>query len=143
MTSLLGLVHDFVVEDGEVKSQSEPDRVGWLQFSVTNVSSILVRIEAAFGNILTFTCGGDLSEITVIIALPKGTLVETKDLHFIIEDFRVRILGAWDKCFLQKQENFICHSLQFFFDLGTACFNVLDAVVGLLLGFNGADNSPG
>ena len=44
LARLVGGVEDLVVEDREVESQTESDRVSWLHLALADLKSVLVRL---------------------------------------------------------------------------------------------------
>jgi hypothetical protein len=70
MASLIGGVKDLVVEDGEVKGETQADRVGRRKLGSGNLSGSLVSLEGLVGRVLAAVANGELSEITVVVTLP-------------------------------------------------------------------------
>ena len=50
LTCLVGTVEDLVVEDGEVKSQAEPDGMGWLHLGLADLKCVLVSFLGIVNN---------------------------------------------------------------------------------------------
>lgn len=50
---LLGRVEDFVVEDGEVEGQAQPDRVRWLHVLLADVEGLLVGLLRVLHRVFT------------------------------------------------------------------------------------------
>lgn len=50
---LLGRVEDFVVEDGEVEGQAQPDGVCWLHVLLADVEGLLVGLLRVLHRVLT------------------------------------------------------------------------------------------
>jgi hypothetical protein len=70
MASLIGGVEDLVVEDGEVKGETQADRMGRRKLSSGNLSGSLISLEGLVGGVLATVANGELSEITVVVTLP-------------------------------------------------------------------------
>jgi hypothetical protein len=86
----VGRVQDLVVEDGEVEGQAEADGVGWGQLSLGDVGGILgracqrsrrksilhmtnlVSLVGSSGSNLALLAGSELSEIAVVVTLPRS-----------------------------------------------------------------------
>lgn len=71
MASLVGSVQDLVVENGEVKGKAQADGVRGRQLGLGNLGGSLVRLERLVGRILALVANGELSEITVVVTLPR------------------------------------------------------------------------
>jgi len=65
-TCLLVVVHNFVVEHGEVESQSQSDWVASVEGLRSRLGELIV-LEGTIFDSLEFVCGGALSNISVII----------------------------------------------------------------------------
>ena len=76
VASLVGGVQDLVVEDGEVESETEADRVRGRQFGLCNLGGGLVRIQRLVGRLLSSVTDSELGEVSVVITLPSGMLVK-------------------------------------------------------------------
>lgn len=70
MASLVGRVEDFVVEDGEVKSQSKADGVSGSEVGLSDFGSVLVSLERGIGGGLAAVANGELSKVPVVVTLP-------------------------------------------------------------------------
>jgi hypothetical protein len=70
MASLIRRVQDFIVENGEVKSQTQANWVGWCKVGLCNFGGVLVSLEGLVGRLLSLVTNGKLSKVTVVIALP-------------------------------------------------------------------------
>ena len=64
-----GLVHDLVVEHGEVKGETESDWVGGLEVLVGLLSGLVVSLEGALGNLLVVFTSGVLTNVSVVVTL--------------------------------------------------------------------------
>jgi len=69
LTGFAWLVHDLVVEDGEVQSKTEPDRVGGLQILLSLLSGCLVGFFSLLGNLLELLALGVLTDVPVVVSL--------------------------------------------------------------------------
>ena len=76
MASLIRRVQDFIVENGEVKSQTQADWVGWCKVGLCNFGGVLVSLKGLVCRLLSLVANGEFSKVTVVITLPviKGQL---------------------------------------------------------------------
>lgn len=82
VASLVGGVEDLVVEYGEVKGKTKTDRVGWGKFGLGNLGGSLVGVEGLVGGVLALVANGELSEVTVVVALPvDGVFLVSTAIH--------------------------------------------------------------
>ncbi|KAI6772534.1 hypothetical protein HG530_003492 [Fusarium avenaceum] len=114
MASLIGGVEDLVVEDGEVKGETQADRVGRRKLGSGNLSSSLVSLEGLVGGVLAAVANGELSEITVVVTLP-ARLVNKEDLG-------LARFGRGDKVLVKDLEDVIA-------DLGELGLNLLSVLL--------------
>ena len=70
MASLIGSVEDLVVEDGEVKGQTQADGVGGGKVGRGDFGRGFVGLEGGIGSTLTAVADGELGQITVVVTLP-------------------------------------------------------------------------
>lgn len=70
MASLVGGVEDLVVENGEVQSKTQADRVGRGKVGLGNLGSVLVSLEGLVGGLLALVASCELGEVTVVVTLP-------------------------------------------------------------------------
>jgi hypothetical protein len=70
VASLVGLVADLVVEDGEVQGEAETDGVGRRKLGLSNLGGSLVSLEGLVGRVLTAVTESELGEVTVVVTLP-------------------------------------------------------------------------
>jgi hypothetical protein len=70
VASLVGRVQNLVVEDREVKSESETDGVGRGEISLSNLGGVLVSLERLVGGGLALVTKSELGEVTVVVTLP-------------------------------------------------------------------------
>jgi len=70
MASLVGRVEDLIVEDGEVKCQTQTDGVGRGEVSLSDLSGALVGLERSIRSTLTAVANGKLGQIAVVVTLP-------------------------------------------------------------------------
>lgn len=70
MASLIRRVQDLIVENGEVKGQTQADWVGWCKVGLCNFGGVLVSLEGLVGRFLSLVANGELSKVTVVITLP-------------------------------------------------------------------------
>jgi len=80
-----GLVHDFVVENGEVKSKTESDGVGGLQVRSGLFSGFVVSFESGVSNLLVTFTFGVFTDVSVVVTF-----------HFEEEDLAFSGRGLWD-----------------------------------------------
>jgi hypothetical protein len=66
---LSGIIHDFVVEDGEVKCESQTDGVCGAQFFSSSGLSISIRFKGTISSSLVFRASGVLSNISPVVTL--------------------------------------------------------------------------
>jgi len=69
----VGRVEDFIVEYGEVKSQTQTNRVCRLKVCHCNITSSFVSNQTVFCSLLPVVSCSKLSEIPVVIALPEAS----------------------------------------------------------------------
>jgi len=134
VAGLGGLVHDFVVEDREVKGKTKSNGVGGLKVLGGNIRGLLVGIEGTVSNTLVSITGSVFGDVSEVITL-----------HLEEENLGFGVLGTFDKDLVQKLENISAEIFEFFFDLLLKLLKerkVL-AALGFFLLFNGADGSPG
>jgi len=81
MASLVGSIEDLVVEDREVEGKTQTDGVGGRQLGLGNLGGSLVGLERLVGRILATVADGELSEVTVVVALPIMGLATQKHDH--------------------------------------------------------------
>ena len=81
MASLVGGVEDLVIEDGEVQSETQADGVGRRELGLGDLGGSLIRLERLVGRILATVADGELSEVTVVVALPIMGLATQKHDH--------------------------------------------------------------
>lgn len=72
MASLVGRVEDLVVENGEVKGQTQADRVGRGEFGLRDFRGALVGLERHVGGTLTAVANGELGEVAVVVSFPAS-----------------------------------------------------------------------
>jgi hypothetical protein len=72
MASLIGRVQDLIVENGEVKGQTQADWVGGSKIGLGNFGGVLVSLEGLVGRLLSLVANSELGEVTVVITLPGG-----------------------------------------------------------------------
>lgn len=63
LAGLFGRVEDFVVEDGEVERESEPDGVRGLHLGLGDLEGLLVGLLGVLEHSSAAVSGGDLSEV--------------------------------------------------------------------------------
>lgn len=71
LASLVRRIHDLVVENGEVKGKAETDGVGGSQALSSNLGGSLVGLKRLVGRLLALVAHGELSQVAVIVSLPK------------------------------------------------------------------------
>lgn len=80
LASLVGRVEDLVIEDGEVQGKTKTDGVGGGKVGSSNVSCGLVGLERLISGSLALVANGELSEVTVVVALPTIALSSVKKI---------------------------------------------------------------
>ena len=85
MASLIRRVQDLIVENGEVKGQTQADWVGWCKIGLCNFSGVLVSLEGLVGRFLSLVANGELSKVTVVITLPIILLVNGNEKVGVIQ----------------------------------------------------------
>ena len=84
-------VKDLVVENGEVERQTEADRVcGWQAFCGDVIGSLVGR-QAVLGRLLPVVARGELSQVPVVVPLPKRSRGERFCLFDTLLRFRKQI----------------------------------------------------
>ena len=63
-------VTHLVVEDGEVKGETESDRMRWLQLLHGDVAGSLVGDQTVLGCVLALLTRRELGQIPLVVALP-------------------------------------------------------------------------
>jgi hypothetical protein len=70
----VGAVENLVVEDGEVEGETEADGVRRWEFGGGDVRCLLVSLKGLVCRLFALGVGGELGEVTVVVALPaRGT----------------------------------------------------------------------
>lgn len=173
VASTVGRVQNLVVENGEVEGESKTDRVGWGEFGLSDIGSVLIDlVSIAFGgplpqgtylvslvgggsSCLTLAARSELSKVTVVVTLPVHqvnlgsnhvVLWTTQScLHLVVEDLGLASLGLGNEGLVQNVEDIPADALEFLLDLQavvTDDANVLLRTLGLLLLFDGGDDTP-
>ena len=106
-TGFTGFVHDFIIEDGEVKSKTESDWVGGLQVFGSFISSLVISLKSGFRNFLHLVSFGVFTDITVVITL-----------HFEEEDLAFSGLSLRNQVLINKVDDVLAESVKFLFNLG-------------------------
>jgi hypothetical protein len=132
LTCLAWLVHDFVVENREVKSKSESDGVGGLQVFVGEVCGVVVGLKSFFSDFLVSFTFGVLSDVPVVVAF-----------HLQEEDLAFCVVGLRNEMFIDEGKDVVAESVEFLFNLGPVVCNELGffGIPGLPF-FNGGKSSP-
>lgn len=126
MTRLIRGVHDLVVEDGEVESETQADGVGGGKIGASDLGGILVGLQRQVGGVLALVTKGEFREITVIISLPGKELkkksharkyVFGRSLHLVIEDLGLSGLGRGNEMLVQDLQDILADPGQFGLDL--------------------------
>lgn len=79
LASLIGRVEDLVIEDREVKGESETDRMRGGEVSLGNFGGVLVGLEGLVGGLLALVTESELGEVAVVITLP---VAEVRSIPF-------------------------------------------------------------
>lgn len=109
MASLVGRVKNLVVEDGEVESETETDRVCGSQISSSDLGSSFVGLERLVGGTLALLGDGEFGEISVVVTLPasfRQCAIQRRAgkglLHLVIEDFGLAGLSGSDQVLVEN-----------------------------------------
>ena len=134
MASLVGGVQDFVVEDREVKGESETDGVGGSKVSGGDLGSGLVGLEREVGSTLAAVANGELGEVTVVVTL-----------HLVVEDLGLARLGGLDEVLIENLEDIVADLSELGLDLLAVLLDESDlglVALRLLLLLDRGDDSP-
>lgn len=71
-TSLVGLVHNLIVEDGEVEGQTQADGMGGSKIAGSNGGGLLVSLQRSLGGRFALVTGRKLGKIAVVVASPRS-----------------------------------------------------------------------
>lgn len=97
VASLIRGVQDFIIKHGKVERQSEADGVGWGKVSLRDFGCIFVGLQRFVGGFLALVAEGELSQVAVVITLPRLVLVGPNyktlglvlSLHLVVENLRL------------------------------------------------------
>lgn len=70
---LLGRVEDFIIEDGEVEGQAQPDGVRWLHVLLADVEGVLVGLLRVLHRVFTAETHNSHSLLTVTVLIRHHT----------------------------------------------------------------------
>lgn len=71
LASAVWRVEDFIIENGEVKGQSQANGVRWREFGQGNVASSFVRDQTVLCCLLPVVACSKLCQVPVVISLPE------------------------------------------------------------------------
>ena len=152
MASLVRRVKDLVVEDREVQSQSETDRVGRSKLRLSDFSGALVGLKRIIGSRLATVANGELSKVTVVITFPVEIISRWSyggciafHAHLMVEDLRFTAVSRGNQVLVENLEDVIADLGEFSFDLLAVLLDEGDlglVALGLFFLFNGGDDSP-
>ena len=102
---MIGRVEDFVVENGEIESETETDWMCWCEISLCDFGGSLIGLERLVSRSLSFVGNGEFCEVTVVVALPVGIRTDTRNvqkdhLHLVVEHLGFSSFGRWDQVFV-------------------------------------------
>jgi len=129
LASLGGVVHDFIVEDREVKGKSESDGVSGLKVSVGNLRSVGVCLEGIVSGLLMEVSDCVLGNISVVVSL-----------HLEVEDVGLGVtLTLWDKLVVEDLENILAVGVELVLDSLLVLLEEVKVLgaLGLLLSLDG------
>ena len=126
----IGRVQDLVVEDGEVERQSEPDRMRGHELAGGNVTGRLVGDETVLGRLLAIVAGGELGQVSVVVAL-----------HLVVEDLGLASAGVRYEVLVEQAEYVGTDLLELLLDLRAIGAHER-IVAALLLLLDGAGDAP-
>ena len=150
VASLVGRVEDLIVEDGEVKSQTQSNGVGGGEVGLSDFSSTLVSLKRSISGTLTAIANGELGKVTVVVSLPVHVLefisfVGSNNAHLVVEDLGLATLGRRNQVLVQNLEDIIADLSKLGFDLLAVLLDEADlrfVSFRLLLLLNRGDDSP-
>jgi hypothetical protein len=115
------VLHDFVVEDGEIQSETELDGIAWRE---SNLVSLVVGFESVLFNLLKKAILGVLGDVTVVVTN-----------HLYEESFGLTIAALGKNFGVDHVDDALAVTSEFAFDgllVGSESVGVL-AVLGVLL----------
>lgn len=86
MTSLVGRVEDFVVEDGEVQGETQTDGVSRSEFGPSDLSGSLVSFERFVGRGFALVSQSELGKVAVIVTFPVRTSASAIRSQYRVDD---------------------------------------------------------
>jgi hypothetical protein len=128
------VIHNLVVEDGEVECQTKADRVRRLELLVGEIRGLLVGTKGALSSLLVNIARGVLGNVSVVVTL-----------HLQEEDLGLSVGSALDEEVVEEVEDVVAEAGQLSLDLllvVTQQADVLGALRVLLL-LDGGDGAPG
>jgi len=135
VTSPLGGVDNLVEENGEVEGETKTNRVSRGKLAKGSILSSLVSQHGLLGSLLALGAGLELRKVTVVIAL-----------HLEVEDLGLSVVGGRDEVLVQEFKNRRADLLELALDDCTVlldALHVLGVTLGLFLGLDAADDTPG
>lgn len=79
----VGRIEDFIVEYGEVQSETQTNGVCRLKVCHCNITSSFISNQTVFCSLLPVVSCGKLGKIPVVVALPVKSDTQTKHMSFI------------------------------------------------------------
>lgn len=127
MARPVGRVEDFVVEDGEVQSETEADRMCGSQVRCCDLGSFFVCLQRFICGRFPLLFDRKLCQVSVVVALPVHKVSQCKRtvgvfLHLVVEDFGFTRLRRRDQVLVQDFEDI-------FTDLSKLFLNLLSVVL--------------
>lgn len=136
MASLIGRVQDFVIEHGEVQGKTKTDWMSWGEVSLGNFGRILVSFQGFVGRLLALVTDGELSEITMVVTLPRwnfsiesrriSEIVARLNVHLVVEDLGFSALGGRNQVLIKNLEDILTDLCELGFDLLTVFLDQSD-----------------
>lgn len=153
VASLVRSVKDLVVEDREVEGEAEADGMRRGEISLSNLRSVLVRLEGLVGGFLALISNSELGEVAVVVTLPVPA-VRCRTIqkpcgdgisHLVIENLGLARLGRRDQVLVQNLQDVLADLGQFGLNLLAVLLDQGDLSVislRLLLLLDRGDNPP-
>ena len=136
LTCLGRIVHDLIVEDGEIQGKSQSDRVGGLQLGSGDICGVVICFKGGSGGLVVLLSDGVLADVSEVVPF-----------HFKVENLGFGVLLVVDELRVQEKDDVHAEAGQFLLDLPLVVLQQLEvgrlvAVLGLLLLLDGGESSP-
>lgn len=95
LASAVWRVEDFIIENGEVKGQSQANGVRWREFGQGYVASSFVRDQTVLCCLLPVVACGELCQVPVVISLPEqrewqiSHMMKQTSVHSLLKHFKM------------------------------------------------------